>query len=281
MTVELLICTLNTRIAHVCDMLLPPAEGISYLVSWQRTNHEAQNSPIPTPLEQRQDVRVVCTTSCGLSANRNHAFAHAQGDILVIADDDCRYTPESLSKLQHVYEANPQAIVVTARMTDEDGHFFKKYPDRSFNFTHIPRKYFTSSWEITLRKEAAAIPFDTAFGIGAPSFGCGEEEVWLYDVCRTFGRDTIVYVPHTLGTTAPATTGTRFLTDKKVQRTKGAVLSILHGRFGATLRVAKTAFSAPVSFISRLLLLKEMLIGIFTVRHLTPSFRKAPQTVCQ
>ncbi len=274
MTVELLICTLNTRIAHVCDMLLPPAEGISYLVSWQRTTPEAQSTPIPTPLEQRADVRIVSTTSCGLSANRNHAFSHAQGDILVIADDDCHYSLESLRKLQHIYDTHPQAMVVTARMTDADGHFFKEYPEQSFNFTHIPRKYFTSSWEITLRKEVAAVPFDTAFGIGAPSFGCGEEEVWLYDVCRTFGRDTVIYFPLILGTTAPATTGTRFLTDKKVQRAKGAVLRIMHGRFGATLRVTKTAFSAPAPFHVRLQLLKEMLIGIFTVRHRTTAFRK-------
>lgn len=274
MTVELLICTLNTRIAHVCDMLLPPAEGISYLVSWQRTTPEAESFPVPTPLEERADVRVVNTTSCGLSANRNHAFSHAKGDILVIADDDCRYSLESLRKLQHIYETHPQAIVVTARMTDVDGHFFKNYPDPSFNFAHIPHQYFTSSWEITLRKEAATILFDTAFGIGAPSFGCGEEEVWLYDVCRTFGRERVIYVPFSLGTTAPATTGTRFLTDKKVQRAKGAVLSILHGRFGASLRVAKTAFSTPVPFYVRLLLLKEMLIGIFTVRHRTTACRK-------
>lgn len=274
MTVEILICTIDARIAHVSDMLLPPAEGISYLVSWQRTTPEAQSIPVPTPLEQRTDVRVVRTTSCGLSVNRNNAFAHAKGNILVIADDDCRYTLESLRMLQQFYETHPQAVVVTARMTDANGHFFKTYPDEPFCFTHIPRKYFTSSWEITLRTEAAAVPFDTAFGIGAQSFGCGEEEVWIYDVCRTFGCDRAFYVPFTLGTTASATTGTRFLTDKKVQRAKGAVLRILHGHFGASLRVAKTAFFAPVPFLSRLLLLKEMLIGIFTVRHRTPAFRK-------
>ncbi len=267
LSIEFLICTIDERIANVEDMMPPPQAGVSYLVSWQRTSPQSQSIPLPAALEQRNDVRVVCTTSRGLSANRNNAFRHAEADILVIADDDCRYSPENIHRLRTAYAVHPQAKIILAQLTTSDGSSCKRYPSEVFDYRHIPKGYYPSSWEITMRKEAALIPFDTAFGIGAPRFGCGEEEVWVHDASHVFGPQCVVYVPFTLGTTSPATTGARFLADKSVQRAKGAVLRIIHGPFGATLRVIRTALAAPVTLPSRFLLLKEMLVGISTVRH--------------
>ncbi len=270
-TVQFLICTIDERIANVAQMMLPRQEGVSYLVSWQRTSARSETVPVPPQLEERPDVSVYPLNSRGLSANRNNALRHAQADILVIADDDCRYTPETIDTLRSVYAGHPEAKVILGRMTDEHGTWFKRYPTQAFNYSRIPSGYYPSSCEITLRKEAAAIPFDTAFGIGAPRFGCGEEEVWLRDASRIFGPEAVVFHPFTLCTTPPATTGSRFLTDKSVQQAKGAVLRIVYGPLGAALRIAKTAFTAPVPFGKRFRLLKEMLAGFLHVRHRTPN----------
>ena len=95
-----MICTLDEGVHQIKALLMPVQPRISYLVSWQhsaeqsesRTNGSAttlaRKYPLPEWLKERPDVRVVHLAGRGLSRNRNCALSHAQGDWLVIADDD-------------------------------------------------------------------------------------------------------------------------------------------------------------------------------------------------
>lgn len=38
MTLQLLICTFNDGIKRIPDLLLPPIDGVEYLVSWQQAD---------------------------------------------------------------------------------------------------------------------------------------------------------------------------------------------------------------------------------------------------
>lgn len=87
MTLQLLISTLGREgIGRVDRMSLPRVPGVSYLVSWQMPEGE-----VPEELK-RDDLKIVTMSGRGLSRNRNNALAAADGDLLMIADDDCHYT---------------------------------------------------------------------------------------------------------------------------------------------------------------------------------------------
>ena len=57
MTLDVLICSLNKGIVRVQDVLLPPKEGVHYIVSYQYTD-ERYLDLIPEVLKQRDDVTV-------------------------------------------------------------------------------------------------------------------------------------------------------------------------------------------------------------------------------
>lgn len=261
MTLELLVCTYNERIRSAAELLLPPMPRVRYLVAWQCTTAEATSMPIPACMAHRNDVRVIRTKTSGLSVNRNVALKHAQGDILLIADDDCRYLPEQLQGILQTYADRPEADVITFRMTDAEGHFHKDYPQAPFDWQATPRGFHVSSWEISFRNERGLPPFDENFGIGAPLLGCAEEEVWLHDALQGAKGIKARYVPYTIGRTPSGTTGTRFLEDRSVQRAKGAMIRLLHKPVPAFLRIVKTALTAPVSLHKRWHIFLHMIRG--------------------
>ena len=92
MTLQLLICTFNDGIKRIPDLLLPPIDGVEYLVSWQQADDFTPHE-LPEEIADRSDVEVTTLPGLGLSRNRNNCFLHASADICLICDDDCRYTP--------------------------------------------------------------------------------------------------------------------------------------------------------------------------------------------
>ena len=94
MTLDILICSLNKGIVRVQDVLLPPQEGVHYVISYQYTD-ERYLELIPQNLTTRSDVSLYKYKGQGLSANRNLALDKATGDIIMYADDDARLLPET------------------------------------------------------------------------------------------------------------------------------------------------------------------------------------------
>lgn len=123
MQLEILICTIGQGINNVPDIILPPIHEITYLISWQPIGVPAES--IPKRLLQRADIRIVTTNRSGLCANRNNAFSEAQGDILLISDDDTRYTPVFFQNILTTFEAHPEADIIHFQALDEDGHLMK------------------------------------------------------------------------------------------------------------------------------------------------------------
>lgn len=75
-------------ISRIERVLLPPREGVGYVVSWQ----DHRNARIPDAVAARDDVEVLRFDGRGLSANRNNALEHCRADIILIGDDDLVYT---------------------------------------------------------------------------------------------------------------------------------------------------------------------------------------------
>ena len=170
--IEILICTIDNGLVRIPRVLAPPLTGVSYLVSWQKSERFKGSGAMDEVLKSlvlRPDVTVVEMDGCGLSANRNNAIRHATGSILVMADDDCRYTSESLERLARVWEANAEADVILCKIDGTDGKSLpKKYPPSPCSYDKRPRGYYVSSWEITFRNNVRMPAFDLRFGLGAP-----------------------------------------------------------------------------------------------------------------
>ena len=263
MVLELLICTHDERIRSVEHMLMPQHSSLRYLVAWQCKEDKRNSIALPKALEERPDVCVVRSQTTGLSSNRNVALAHAQGDILLLADDDCRYTTVQMEGILRIYEKHPDVCLITFQLDNNEGRPYKVYPRKAFAYPHVPKGFSACSCEISFRKGQQLPPFDVNFGIGSALFGCGEEEVWLHDYLTLnagLGRRAL-FVPFTIGRTPSATTGTTFLKDASIQRAKGAVLRLLHSPLGTWLRIALTAFKQPVPLETKWNIWKEMAKG--------------------
>lgn len=223
MTLEVLISTLGSRgMANVAKMQLPKLNGVSYLVSWQCE----EDDKIPSELTERTDVRILPHRSRGLSRNRNFALDHASGDILLIADDDLRYTPEGLRKIIAVFEENRQLELATFRYDAENA---KSYPAHECSLNgKLPKGYYVTSFEIALRREspAGALRFPVEFGVGSPLFGAGEEEIVIL-MARKRGI-TCRFFPVTICRHEGLTTGSRRVTSPAVYRGFGAVIGYLY-----------------------------------------------------
>lgn len=249
--IEFLICTLDEGIQQINKLLMPVQPRISYLVSWQHSVEQtasgtaesatslAEKYPLPEWLKERSDVRVVHLAGRGLSRNRNFALSHAQGDWLVVADDDCRYDEQSIA---HIYEAlyrHPDADILQLQVYCPDGTPLHAYPSVGYEYRNRPRFVYISSCELVLRRQAALPRFDERFGLGA-YLGCGEEELFVYRASQLGMK--VYYEPLPLVETNGHTTGGKFATSKSVQRAKGGLLTLIHGTPSALLRSFKYAF---------------------------------------
>lgn len=245
--IEILICTIDSGLTKIPRVLAPPEAGIAYLVSWQKSERfEKSDATVRASdfLKARKDVRIVEMNGRGLSANRNNAIRHAVGSILVMADDDCRYTHESLERLNRVWEENPQADVILCKVAGTDGSSIpKKYPTSPCLYQKRPRGYYASSWEITFRNNIEMPSFDRRFGLGAAFMQSGEDPLFVHEAHQKGLR--VMLVPEVIGFTDPETTGRTLSASASALRGHGGMLAAVYGIAGGTARCLMFAFRQP------------------------------------
>lgn len=260
-TLEVMIATCGADGGRKVEaMNLPEIEGVSYLVSWQDSD-----AGWPASLSSRADVKLLRLDGRGLSRNRNNLLDNATAEILLVCDDDLTIYPEGLNRLRTIFQENPQLEYGSFRYTSD---FQKKYPAGECNLTRLPKNFFQTSFEIAVRRCSAAgkLRFHTGFGLGAPRFTSGEEELFLLKArrmgidCRFFPIDIF----HHQG----ETTGIRSRLHCGSIRARG-VLTALEYPLTAPLRVLLGAYriarnrQAPF-FKSFRLLLSGMTSGYFS-----------------
>lgn len=232
LTIQFLISTLGERIAQAAKVLLPPMERVSYVVVWQRNG--IGSDALPAELKEREDVSIVEDNGKGLARSRNIALENATADLLVITDDDNRYDTAAIELIRNAFEKHPTAGLIQFQALSMEGKPLRNYPAFPYTYETRPRGTYFCSVELVMRRKANLPRFDERFGLGA-ELGCGEEEVFVHEAVKRGVK--MIYVPQPLVRTDGATTGGRFLTDANVQKAKGAVLCILHGKVGAWLRL--------------------------------------------
>jgi len=233
MTLDILICTINEGIQKVPNVLIPKEEGISYVVSMQYTD-ESYFAMIPDILRERDDVTLTTLKGKGLSRNRNNAIAHAKADILLIADDDNRYTSEQLHTIIECHEDDADEDVILFR-----SNLNKYYPSEVESYSKaFEDGYYPSSVEMSF-KNGIGITFDERFGLGSGRFCAGEESVFLKD-CQDNGL-RIILVPKVIVETPAVTSSSNFAESKDLQIAKGALFRYLFGWREAIWRCFKEA----------------------------------------
>lgn len=245
MTIDILICTIDDGVGSVGQVLMQPAPDVHYVVSVQHSRSlDEMPSAWRTALDAlalRPDVSVTTLEGRGLSRNRNNALRHARGEVVVIADDDCRYAPANIERIRQAYAAHPEADAVCFEAAAYNGTLLKSYPATAATYAEARRQgYAPASVELTFRRKPfldAGLSFNEQFGLGAPCFVAGEEEVLLADACRA--GLAVMFVPEVITLTDPATTGTGFLADSRLQVTKGAVFRHCFGTPAALWRTLK------------------------------------------
>lgn len=228
MTIDILICSLNKGIVRVQDVLLPPQEGVRYIVSYQYTD-ERYLDLIPACLEEREDVAVYKYKGQGLSANRNLALDKATSDLVMYADDDARLLPETPAVVKRPFEESPDLDVAFFCASTYTGKSLKNYPKSSFEVLAMPKDYSISALEMVCRrrKVQGKVRFDERFGLGTQFLTCGEEEVWLEDALRA--GLTIQYFPQKIVETSTMLKKSMVYVDAGVQRSRGAITYYQHG----------------------------------------------------
>ena len=236
MTIDILICTINEGIQKVPSVLMPPMEGVRYVVCMQYTD-EAALEKVPMKMMIRKDVKLYVHEGCGLSKNRNFALEWAEADIIVIADDDNRYQPEYIERIRNAYAANPDADIICFAAESYEGKPMKVYPQAKMPYTEaFKRGYYPTSMEITMKK-GVDVKFDERFGLGSKTLCAGEEAVFLKD-CIDNGYNAL-FCPDVIVRSEFDTTGSHFADNKKMQMSKGATFAYLFGKPNAIYRSVK------------------------------------------
>ena len=193
MLVNVLISTIDAGINRVENVLLSPRSDLKYVVSHQVTDEQYRD--IPAVLK-RKDVLIDQIKGRGLSRNRNNAFAMADGDIGILADDDVLYQDEYIDTIITAYKADQDLDVACFKIATPSGEpEYKDYAAFSYLLSRESHHYL-STIEITVKLKELInnkLLFDERFGLGSKLNSFGEEAVFIHD-CIKAGLK-VKYIP--------------------------------------------------------------------------------------
>lgn len=144
-----------------------------------------------------KSVSVVTTSERGLSNSRNMLLDYAEGNIVILGDDDLYYLNGYEKIIEDAYEQYPDADIIVFSFTQEMGQDTRRQFSKSkkLNIFGIGK---IASVEITFKLKSVkekGIRFDPLLGLGA-EFGSGEENAFLADALKA--GLVIRYVPATI-----------------------------------------------------------------------------------
>lgn len=224
---QVLIATFGEEGLERLSATPPPAsEGIEWIVCCQCPGVNSLH--IPANLH-RPDIHVYFSDSKGLSRNRNNLLDLASAPYCMIADDDLSFFPQAIHEVIDLLEARPEVGIAISRYVNSEGSFEKTYPETMVDLFPFPKGYFPTSFEIIFRLEPvikSGVRFNERFGVGAPDYGAGEEDLWLHDLNKSGIKGVIT--PVVTSCHSGVTTGLRELTSPRVLRAQGAVMARLY-----------------------------------------------------
>lgn len=266
MNIDVLICSFNKGVVKVEDVLLPPRDGVCYIVSYQYTD-ERYLEMIPASITNRSDVVLYKYKGQGLSSNRNQALSHATGDIIMFADDDTRLLPTTFDTLLNTFRDCPAVDIALYQATSYTGRPLKVYPQSEGDVHAVPSEYHVSTIEMAFRRSKVqdVLRFDERFGLGTKFLSCGEEDIWLYDALRH--NLNVRYFPTVVVETSTMMKQSMIYIDAGVQRSYGAYLYYVY-HSSAWFRCVAFAFRCSAKGYSHFFpMLKHLMQGAMYIHR--------------
>lgn len=273
LTLDILICTVNTRIVRMTDLLMPPQERVHYVVSFQYTKDDYLKL-VPQSLIDRPDVTFVKLRGEGLSANRNNALKYAQSDLVYLIDDDTRFLPTTTATIFDVFENHPNVDIALFKTKTYTGRDLRQYSNIQHQCVTFKDLLPVLTIEMVCRREKVQgiLFFDPRFGLGSHYLPCYEEQIWLENA-RRHGL-TIYYFPKEIIQTSAIFLSRLIFVDPKVQRSFGALLYNVYG----TLAYEKAFQFAFISFRKKMAhfvpLFNHILQGIVYIKNTSKHHKK-------
>jgi hypothetical protein len=174
----------------------PPVAEVVLVVQLGSGNEELRQEvcSMVEDFSDRLEVHLVLDNKLGLSRSRNIALASSSGDLLLLADDDCRYPAGLTQTIIDSCRAYNSADAWTFQVATPEGRPFKKYAPMARRHD-LRTLMHVSSVEVVLSRQVLAegsTLFDERFGLGT-TLPSGEENIMLVDLLRK-GFE-IQYVP--------------------------------------------------------------------------------------
>lgn len=143
--------------------------------------------------------QLIISSSKGLLTSRNIALRNAKGELIVLADDDCRFYPKSLETIVSTAALFAHSDILTFQAQNKDLNLKNSKNAFSSGFIHNYRSIMSiCSIETIIRKSSFANElntglFDERYGLGTP-FSTGGENIMLADALRN--KKTITAHPY-------------------------------------------------------------------------------------
>lgn len=137
-------------------------------------------------------VKMVTTTTRGVGKNRNIAFMHADGEILLLSDDDICYTDKYVEDVLGAFDSLPDADVIIFNITSSDSSRKQVENRKTRKLTLFSRLPYGAP-RIAIRRsswEKSNVWFSLLFGGGA-KYSNGEDTIFLNDLK---GKKMVIYV---------------------------------------------------------------------------------------
>lgn len=176
--VEVLLSSMRRTDPHAIAKGMGLPDDVDLLVI-----NQCPDGELPTDVDDGR-IRMRSYRERGLARSRNRGLDAARGDLLVLADDDCRLEPDLGGVVRSAFERHRRCAMISFRYADEGGCVHKRYPRR-------PRRHGrfsllrVASVEIALdRRNLGGVRFDERFGLGT-AVPLGAENVFLSRVLRS------------------------------------------------------------------------------------------------
>lgn len=139
------------------------------------------------------EIKSICLDKKGLSYARNQGLKEAEGDIIVLSDDDCWYPEWSADFIISEFKKNDKLDILLTQIYDiTKNQKYKKYDCKAKIIKNKYELMSKSSIEIAFKKETCKATFDEQFGLGG-KYICGEEVDFLI---KNFSRSSVYkYAP--------------------------------------------------------------------------------------
>lgn len=193
MKLNILISTINDGIYKVENILMPPHSEISYIISHQLTCEKDYSNSLS--FLDREDISYVTMAGKGLSRNRNNGLKYADGDLLLICDDDVVLIEKHILQIPMIFERYNDADMIRFQVQTYSGKPYKTYRDEVYPIRRVTQLTNFSSIEMVIRHsflEQHPVWFDERFGI-ASEYAVGEDFIFAADIFK--GNGVIIHYP--------------------------------------------------------------------------------------